>query len=75
LLHSLRNVKEEYKFRYKFETWEEMLNRAIPLSNSSPVVEDPAVLDEPPNADLSDQTTADSSGDSSPLPPVPSRVS
>lgn len=75
LLHSLRNVKDEYKFRYKFDTWEEMLNRAIPLSNSSPAFEDPGVLEESANADPSDATSAGSPEDPSTCAPGPSGVS
>jgi hypothetical protein len=75
LLHSLRSVKEEYKFHYKFETWEHMLNRAIPLSNSSPYGEAPAAQDNSTNVDLSDQAATASSQDPSPLPPVTSSVS
>jgi hypothetical protein len=77
LLHSLRDVKNEYKFHYKFDTWEKMLNRAIPLSNSSPIVADPADLNDSDNqsAHPSDPTSANSFEDPSSGPPVPSTVS
>jgi hypothetical protein len=83
LLHSLRNVKEEYKFHYKFDSWEKMLNQAIPLSNSSPVIDDPMDQDtlnsahtsDQSSADPSDQSSAGTSEDSSPSTPVASEVS
>ncbi len=75
LLHSLHDVKTEYKFRYEFDTWEKMLNRAIPLSNSSPVVEDPTGSDDSQNADPSDDASAGSSDDPSTCTPAPSAVS
>jgi hypothetical protein len=36
LLHSLSGVKQEYQFEYSFERWGEMLDNAVPLSNSAP---------------------------------------
>ena len=75
LLHSLRDVKNEYKFHYKFETWEQMLNRAIPLSNSSPLGERPADPDNSAYTDLSEHTSTNSSEVPSPHPPVSSSVS
>jgi hypothetical protein len=75
LLHSLRDVKNEYKFHYKFETWEQMLNRAIPLSNSSPVVADRTHQNASGHADPSDNTSTISSEDPSVCDPVSSGVS
>jgi hypothetical protein len=77
LLHSLRDVKNEYKFHYKFDAWEKMLNRAIPLSNSSPASEAPAYSDDSDNHsdDPSAPTSAGSSDDPSACAPAPSSVS
>jgi hypothetical protein len=75
LLHSLRDVKNEYKFHYKFDSWGKMLNRAIPLSNSSPHAEGPAAPGNSANVDLSRQTATASSQDSSPSTHVTSEVS
>ena len=75
LLHSLRDVKNEYKFHYKFETWEHMLNCAIPLSNSSPVVADRTHQNASDHADPSDHTSTISSEDPSVCDPVSSGVS
>jgi hypothetical protein len=36
MLHSLPSVKKEYPFTYKYEVWNEMLDEATPLSNSTP---------------------------------------
>jgi hypothetical protein len=36
MLVSLPNIKKEYNFEYKFEVWNDMLDRAARLSNSKP---------------------------------------
>ncbi|HEV1993204.1 MAG TPA: hypothetical protein VGR03_02630 [Candidatus Acidoferrum sp.] len=36
MLHSLSGVKKEYPFTYKYEVWNNMLEEATPLSNSTP---------------------------------------
>lgn len=36
MLQSLSRLKEEYKFQYSFKQWRNMLQEAIPLSNSVP---------------------------------------
>ena len=36
MLRSVQGIKEEYKFEYSFQTWQEMENKAIPLSKPSP---------------------------------------
>jgi hypothetical protein len=32
MLHSVQGIKQEYKFEYKFEAWQDMEKKAIPLS-------------------------------------------
>lgn len=36
MLHSIPGVKQEYQFEYSFKRWGEMLDNAVPLSNSQP---------------------------------------
>jgi hypothetical protein len=36
MLHSLHQVKKEYPFTYKYESWNNMLDNSIPLSRSWP---------------------------------------
>src|SRR4029077_2325291 len=36
MLHSLHHVKKEYPFTYKYESWNSMLDKSIPLSRSWP---------------------------------------
>ena len=55
MLFSLPSLKKEYDFCYKFENWQDMLNRSTRLSNSSPAanlaVTSPAATSlTPPNA-------------------------
>lgn len=56
MLHSLPNVKQEYRFKYDFEQWSDMLDDAITLSNSTP---------DSDSEDSSDDSADDSSDDSS----------
>jgi hypothetical protein len=36
MLHSLHHVKKEYPFTYKYESWNNMVDKSIPLSRSWP---------------------------------------
>jgi hypothetical protein len=66
MLHSLPNVKKEYPFVYKYETWNNMRGKAISLSNSSPA----SAGDDSENDsdDNSDDDAADSPDSGSPDP-------
>jgi hypothetical protein len=75
LLHSCATSKPNTNSDMNFDTWEKRLNRAIPLSNSSPLVGDPADPDDSGNADPSDHASANSSEDPSACVPAPSGVS
>lgn len=55
MLHSLPKVKDEYDFEYDYESWNRMLDRATPLSHSTPRPQPAAPApSSPPNLSASD---------------------
>src|SRR5216683_63526 len=49
MLHSLPNLKKEYTFVYKYETWNNMLEKATVLSDYTPDSAPAALVPNPPN--------------------------
>ncbi len=66
MLHSLPNLKKEYTFEYKYETWNKMLDNATFLSNSTLDDLAPESLDAPatdsPTAPAADLNTIPNNG-------------
>jgi hypothetical protein len=64
LLHSVSSRKGEYDFKYSFERWGEMLEKAVPLSNSAPASRAYAETKAEPDSNLDANAAPDSDQES-----------